>query len=328
MKRLIIMSVALTFLLCLSFPAYADRIDRRADEATNIVVGKIKQVKSFYATNKWGDDLIMSEVTLKVDKVNKGDQIDEVTFIVEGGAVDDIVLRVSSVPLFEEGEELILFLKKKNGRFEYIDSHKFGASGAKAKPSPPSKPPTLECCKTFASWPKPYVVNYYINSNIDTSDMIAYCAELDIEAGADVWIGTSGINLNYAGPTNLAIVAIDEDINQNIIFFRDDPRLDGLSGNTIAVTYTWYYRKGREIFAFDMVFYDKWAFFALFDAVCKQDCDGGFYLQQIAAHELGHAIGLDHNTCTDSLMYPYASYCDGYLLSDYDEKCAQSLYGQ
>jgi len=44
MKRLIIVSVALTFLLCLSFPVQADRIDRRADEATNIVVGKIKQV--------------------------------------------------------------------------------------------------------------------------------------------------------------------------------------------------------------------------------------------------------------------------------------------
>ena len=323
MKRLIIVSVALTFLLCLSFPVQADRIDRRADEATNIVVGKIKQVKSFYATNKWGDNLIMSEVTLKVDKVHKGDQVDEVTFIVEGGAVGDIVLRVSSVPLFAEGEELILFLKKKNGRFEYIDSHKFGVSGAKAKPSPPSKPPTLPCCKTFAKWPSSEV-SYYINPY--NLDMDPSCTTLDIEAGADAWYEASGVDLIYAGPTTSTTTSYD---NINVIFFRDEPSQDGLSGNTIAVTYITYTRKGRYILDFDMIFYDKWAFFS---KICGPTCpttnySTEFYLQTIAAHEFGHAIGLDHNRCTDSLMYPYASDCDGYLLSVNDEKCAESLYG-
>jgi len=330
MKRLIIMTAALAFVLCLSFPVQADKIDKRADEATNIVVGKIKQVKSFYATNKWGDNLIMSEVTLKVDKVHKGDQVDEVTFIVEGGTVGDIVLRVSSVPLFEEGEELILFLKKKNGRFEYIDSHKFGVSGAKAKPSPPSKPPTLPCCKTFAKWPSPYpVVYYYINPN--GGDMLDACVSSEIQAGAEAWNVALGIDLlNYSEtPTPFDNVNFDNNIKldyRNIIFFRNDT-----DGSTIAVTYIWYTRKGGEIRDFDMVFYDHWKFFSLLtdcSGECRATNKDGFYLETIAAHEFGHAIGLDHNRCTDSLMYPYASYCDGYLLSVNDETCAQSLYGQ
>jgi|GEM_PF-625861 len=315
MKRLIIMSVALTFLLCLSFPAQADRNDRRSEEATNIVVGKIKQVKSFYATNQWGDNLIMSEVTLKVDKVHKGDQADEVTFVVEGGAVGDIILRVSSVPLFEEGDELILFLRKKNNRFEYIDSHKFGVSGSKAKPSPPSKPPTLPCCKTFAKWPSPYSVEYYINPN--GGDMSEDCIVRDIQAGADTWNDASGINLVNKGETTTAEAKRDY---ENAIFFRENS-----SGSTIAVTYIWYTRKGGNIVEFDMAFYDYWVFFSL---LCNQSCDEGFNLQTIAAHEFGHAIGLDHNRCTDSLMYPYADFCETGLLSPYDATCVQNLYGQ
>jgi len=317
MKRLIIMSVALTFLLCISFPVQADRIDKRADEATNIVVGKIKQVKSFYATNKWGDNLIMSEVTLKVDKVHKGDQVDEVTFIVEGGAVGDIVLRVSSVPLFEEGEALILYLKKEDSRFEYLDSNRFEASGGKAKPSPPSKPPTLPCCKTFASWPDPNVV-YFINPN--GGDMEEDCMISDIQAGADAWNNALGINLiKNTETTDSAEVIYDE---ENVIFFRNDQ-----SSNTIAATYIWYTRKGGKILAFDMVFYDYWTFFSLLKK-CTNECSDGFYLQPIAAHEFGHAIGLDHNRCTDSLMYPYADYCETALLTTDDAVCVQSLYGR
>ena len=315
MKRLIIMTVALAFLLCLSFPAQADKIDRRAEEATNIVVGKIKQIKSFYATNKWGDDLIMSEVTLKVDKVHKGDQVDEITFIVEGGTVGDIVLRVSAVPLFEEGETMVLYLKKKDSRFEYLDSEKIALSGAKAKPSPPSKP-TLPCCKTFAKW-STSDVDYYINpSNLDMSTK---CVNSEIQAGAIVWNDVSGINLNYKDRTDLAVV---DSSDGNVIFFRNEP-----SGSTIAVTYIWYTRKGGAITAFDMIFYDQWAFFSLFTN-CTKECTNGFNLQTIAAHEFGHAIGLDHNRCTDSLMYPYASYCESGLLSGNDTACVQSLYGQ
>lgn len=315
MKRLIIMTVALAFVLCLGFTAQADKIDRRAEEATNIVVGKIKQVKSFHATNKWNDDLIMSQVTLKVDKALKGEQQNEVTFIVEGGTVGDIVLRVSSVPLFEEGEAITLYLKKKENRFEYLDSEGKDVSVAKAKPSPPSKP-TLPCCKTFAKWPS-LNVPFYINPN--ASDMSPDCVDDVINAGAAAWnIAISKSILHYAGSTDKTSVSSSD---ENAIFFRDDP-----SGSTIAVTYIWYARKGGSITAFDMIFYDSWAFFDLLKGCNDTNCQEGFYLQSIAAHEFGHAIGLDHNRCANSLMYPYASYCEENLISTDDTNCVQNLY--
>lgn len=317
MKKLIILAFAIVFLFCLSFPVQAVNIDKKSEEASNIVVGKIKQIKSFYATNKWGDNLIMSEVTLNVEKVHKGEQVSEVTFIVEGGMVGDVVLRVSSVPLFEEGEALILYLQKVNGRFKYLDSKTSDESSAKGKPASPSKPPTLSCCKTFAKW-QTTSVNYYINPNISPSDMSADCAAREIELGAIGWNDVSRINLTYGGPTSS--VAIGKDDGNNI-FFRNDP-----SGSTIAVTYLWYTRKGG-MFSFDMIFYDQWAFFGL-AGNCSQNCSQGFFLQTIAAHEFGHAIGLDHNRCTDSLMYPYADNCDTNTLSTSDTACVQSLYGQ
>lgn len=311
MKRLIIITVAMAFTLCLCFPVQADKIDRRAEEATNIVVGKIKHVKSYYATNKWSDDLIMSEVTVKVDKTLKGEKQDEVTFIIEGGEFGDIVLRLSSVPLFKEGETVILYLKKKDSRFEYLDSQGIDVSGAKAKPSP-----RLTCCKTFAEWPNPNVP-FYINPN--TSDMSPNCVDGVIKAGADAWNSTLGINLlQYNGSTGKTSVSSSD---ENSIFFRNDP-----SGSTIAVTYIWYTRKGGSIIAFDMIFYDYWAFFDLSKSCNSTTCGGGFYLQQIAAHEFGHAIGLDHNRCQDSLMYPYASYCEENLLSADDTTCVKNLY--
>lgn len=309
-KREIIITVTVAFLLCLSLPVLADKISLRAEEATDIVAGKIKQVKSFYAKNQWGDELIMSEVTLRVDKALKGGPHDELIFTVEGGEVGDVVLRVSSVPFFKEGETAVLYLKKKDSRFEYLDSEGIDVSFAKAKPAPG---PT--CCKTFAKWTNPDV-RFLINPN--TSDMESSCVENEIIAAANRWNSNSGINLIFRGETDTTSVKSDSD---NVIFFRNDP-----SGSTIAVTYIWYTKKNGTITAFDMIIYDSWAFFGL-ERQCSPQCDNGFYLQPIAAHELGHAIGLDHNRCQSSIMYPYASYCVNESLSADDITCVQSLYG-
>lgn len=314
LKRIFVLFVALS--LFLSFPVSAKKAKEVETEATHILVGKVKKVESYYGVNDWGDVLILSQVKVKVERKVKGKMEDSVSFVVEGGTVGDMTLKVSEYPLFTEGEKVKLYLKKINYFFNFIKSEKLEA--ARARGGNPDKKPKGgddKCCKTFAHWPEPNVL-YYINPDNDDG-LTQNCVKSDINAGAAAWNSASSINLTFDGTIG------STQVNQNFIneiFFRDTA-----SGSTIAVTYTWYYRKGRRIVEFDMVFYDgAWEFSSL---TCRDGCSLGFFVQTIAAHEFGHAIGIDHNRCKTSIMYPYADRCaDNTALSDDDIACVSNLY--
>ncbi len=314
LKRIFIVFVALS--LFLSSPVLAKKIKGVEIEATHILVGNVKKVDSYYGVNDWGDVLILSQVNVKVERKIKGKMEDSVSFVVEGGTVGDMTLKVSEYPLFTEGEKVKLHLKKIDYFFRFVKSEKLET--AKARGGKPDKKPKGggdKCCKTFAHWPEtevPYYINP-ANNDINNPD----CVTDDIIAGAEAWNSESSINLTFAGTT--ATKVVDHNYT-NEIFFRDEA-----SGSTIAVTYTWYTRRGRKIVEFDMVFYDgAWEFFSL---TCGNGCIEGFFVQTIAAHEFGHGIGIDHNRCKTSIMYPYAEFCaENTALSDDDKACVSNLY--
>ncbi|XP_051965087.1 matrix metalloproteinase-9-like [Xyrauchen texanus] len=55
--------------------------------------------------------------------------------------------------------------------------------------------------------------------------------------------------------------------------------------------------------------------------------DRGYSLFLVAAHEFGHAIGLDHSNIKDALMYPMYKYIEDFSLNSDDIEGIQYLYG-
>jgi hypothetical protein len=81
------------------------------------------------------------------------------------------------------------------------------------------------------------------------------------------------------------------------------------SGSAIATTYTW--MSGARIIDADIVFWD--AGFQFFTG--STGCTNGFYIEDIAAHEFGHALGLGHSTTPGATMYPSTPPCNTGLRS-------------
>ncbi|UCE21928.1 MAG: matrixin family metalloprotease, partial [Candidatus Aminicenantes bacterium] len=173
---------------------------------------------------------------------------------------------------------------------------------------------------TFAKWPVGSEVFYHIDAP-NNDGLSNECVIDDIVNGANAWSDvTAGINLTHNINPGSGVVGLNE---VNDIIMRDES-----NGSAIAVTYTWYLRKGRQIVEFDMLFYDEtWTFYSL--SCSPGSCDGdpyGFYIETIATHEFGHGIGIDHNRCPESIMYPYADNCMTNTLTVDDEACVSNLY--
>lgn len=290
------------FIFILVFPGVADKVVRDEAETTHILIGEVVGVEGYYDYNEYGDYLIFSRVTVRVIKELKGRAEKFVAFSVEGGEAGELGLRVSNTPVFKKGQVHKLYLKKLDAVYKLIKQEKL---------EPEVKAQT-ECCATFARWPS-NTASFFLNPNCN--DMTSACTVSEIDLASGAW--QPAFYLSIAGSTSMTKVKQDY---QNIVFFRK-----AKAGSTIAVTYTWYNRTTGIIIEFDMMFYDGWKYFS-FNSTCSTACNSGFYLSVIAAHEFGHAIGIDHNDCIDSIMYPYADYCENTLVQLIDRSCAQTIY--
>lgn len=168
-----------------------------------------------------------------------------------------------------------------------------------------------------AKWNTNQVVYYVDPTNLDISSSAALGA---IRQGADAW-GTqskANISLIYGGPISGGVLAND---GKNEVFFRNATSTDGAS--VIATTYTWWDSTGKMTDG-DMVFWDaSQKFFT-----GTSGCSGGVYIEDVATHEFGHMLGLNHSTATDATMYPSVTQCaqTGRTLASDDIAGIQSLY--
>lgn len=178
----------------------------------------------------------------------------------------------------------------------------------------PAQRASVKAYVAFASWPGSSATFFINPQNADVSDSAAEAALL---TAMDAWNtqGQSSFHYSYGGRVSDTNTGYD---GKNVIVFRN-----ASNGSALASTYYWY--SGGTMLDADIVFWDApYVFFA-----GTSGCNGGAYIEDVATHEMGHALGLSHSSVADATMYPTYSYCsqDQRTLAADDISGLQSLYG-
>ena len=154
--------------------------------------------------------------------------------------------------------------------------------------------------------------------NPATAEVSAASTEAAIQTALNVWNSQSGSSFvgQYGGRVSDTATANDR---RNVLIFRN-----ASNGSALATTYSWW--SGSTLIDSDIVFWDGAIKFFAGTTGCSGS--GAAYIEDIAAHELGHALGLNHSTTSGATMYPSYSSCSQALrtLAADDMAGAQALY--
>jgi hypothetical protein len=86
-------------------------LDERIKGADDVVVATVRGVTAEWRENEHGDRVIVSRLVLDVDESIKGAGPSTMVLEMEGGTLDGLTLRVSSLPLIQQpGDRAVFFL--------------------------------------------------------------------------------------------------------------------------------------------------------------------------------------------------------------------------
>ena len=149
----------------------------------------------------------------------------------------------------------------------------------------------------------------YWNTPDDIGIVINSTGSDDVPDGSDVlavrlaiqdWneVAGSGIYLNEDTSSSAMDRTDWSSSSIHLILFDESNSSGYFSGGTVAITPVWFYSNGRISDA-DILFNGETFEFTTSGA------SGKFDIQDVAAHELGHLVGLDHSGWAGATMFPY-----------------------
>ena len=111
MKQVLMLAVCLSVTASVSAQVGPPpTVAARARGAGRVVVAQVLDVQSRFASNRFGDQLILSDLVLDVTETLKGPAARTMRVSIEGGTVGDLTLKVSDLPSFRTGDRAMFFL--------------------------------------------------------------------------------------------------------------------------------------------------------------------------------------------------------------------------
>jgi hypothetical protein len=166
----------------------------------------------------------------------------------------------------------------------------------------------------WATWP----VTFYVNpANADASASAAAAA---VQSALNVWGTQSGTAFRYTYGGTVSDTSTSYD-KRNVIIFRN-----ASNGSAIGTTYSWWDGSNNLLDSDIIMWSGNFTFFT-----GTSGCGvvpNAAYIEDVATHEFGHAMGLNHSSSSGATMYPSYSYCSQALrtLASDDIAGAKALY--
>ena len=168
---------------------------------------------------------------------------------------------------------------------------------------------------SYSKWTSTSVTVYINPANADLSPSAAASA---IQTAMAAWNAAgSAARFSYGGTVSTTSTGLDR---RNVVVFRN-----ATNGSAIATTYSWW-DSGTRLLDSDVVFWDGGTRF--FSGTSGCGGSHAAYVEDIAAHELGHVLGLSHSSYSDATMKSSYGNCSQALRSIWldDMAGAQFLY--